>query len=198
MMKQATRILFTLLVFIQTISSAQKLQTNDKAPNLKRISVQGDTINLNDLKNKTVLLTFFRYTSCPACNFRVHELLSHYNQLQAKNIDVIVVFESKKETIKSYLKDTPVPFPIISNPDLKLYKAYGVEKSFYKTIGTLFNKKTKRTLKEGKTLYKAKQKKDGSATRMPADFIIENGIVKTAHYGNTISDHISIETLLTP
>lgn len=175
----------------------QKLKANNKAPVLNVISVQGDSINLDNYKDKTILLTFFRYAGCPVCNARVHELIENYSILQAQNIEVIAVFESSNETLMSYLNDAEIPFPLISNSKLSLYKKYSARNSLFKMIGTMFKKKPKQDMKKGKNLYKGKKyKKDGSMTRMPADFVIKNGTIKNAYYGKYIGDHISIEKIL--
>ncbi len=177
---------------------AQKLKSKDKAPEFEVISVKGDSIRLENFKGKTVLLTFFRFAGCPVCNFRMHELIENYERLKSKNIEIIAVFESGSETLKSYLTDSPVPFPVIGDPALILYKKYSTDKSVFKMMRTMFKKKPKEEMKKGERLFMGKKyKQDGSMTRIPADFIIdEKGIIKTAHYGKFIGDHIPLETLI--
>jgi peroxiredoxin len=186
------------IALITVTTMAQKIKINEKAPKIEAISVQGDTINLENLKGKTVLLSFFRFAGCPVCNFRMHELMENYNQLKAKNIEVIAVFESGNETLKSYLNDSPVPFAVISDPNLVLYKKYRTDKSIFKMMSTMFRKKPKAEMKQGEVLFNGKKyKQDGSMIRIPADFIIdEKGIIKTAHYGKFIGDHIPLESLI--
>jgi thioredoxin-dependent peroxiredoxin len=192
-------ITLTIAITLLTLTTmAQKLKNKDKAPEIGVISVQGDTIKLENLKGKTVLLTFFRFAGCPVCNFRMHELMENYNQLKAKNIEVIAIFESGNETLKSYLNDSPVPFAVIGDPNLELYKKYRTDKSIFKMMSTMFKKKPKSEMKQGEALFNGKKyKQDGSMIRIPADFIIdENGIIKIAHYGKYIGDHIALETLI--
>jgi thioredoxin-dependent peroxiredoxin len=177
---------------------AKKLKINDKAPEIGMISAQGNTIKLENLTGKTVLLTFFRFAGCPVCNFRMHEIIENYNQLKALNIEVIAIFESGNEMLRAYLIDSLVPFPLIGDTNLTLYKKYATDKSVFKMISTLFKKKTKKEMKLGELLFNGKKyKQDGSMLRIPADFIIdENGIIKIAHYGKFIGDHIPLEFLI--
>jgi thioredoxin-dependent peroxiredoxin len=192
-------ITLTIAVSLLTLTTmAQKLKNNDKAPDFEMISVKGDAIRLENLKGKTVLLTFFRFAGCPVCNFRMHELMGNYEQLKSQNMEVIAVFESGNEMLKTYLTDSPVPFPVIGDPTLLLYKKYGTDKSVFKMMRTMFKKKPKEQMKQGETLFQGKKyKQDGSMARIPADFIIdEKGIIKTAHYGKFIGDHIPLETLI--
>ncbi len=192
-------ITLTIAITLLTLTTmAQKLKEKDKAPEFKTISVQGHSISIENLKGKTVLLAFFRFAGCPVCNFRMHELMENYEQLKAKNIEVVAIFESSNETLKAYLIDNPVPFPVISDSSLVLYKKYSTDKSLFKMMRTMFKKKPKSEMKKGEILFKGKKyKQDGSMIRIPADFIIdEYGLIKIAHYGKFIGDHIPLETLI--
>ncbi|MBD1430009.1 thioredoxin domain-containing protein [Sphingobacterium litopenaei] len=52
-------------------------------------------------------------------------------------------------------------------------------------------------MKKGNKLFQRKIKRDGSLTRLPADFIIdENGKIKAVHYGTNIEDHLPITEIL--
>lgn len=187
-----------LLTILNNHIMAQKLKPTEKAPLFEMTSAQGETINLTQYKGKTVLLAFFRFAGCPVCNFRMHELIENYPKLQAKNIEIIAVFESGNKTLISYLTDTKIPFPILGDSSLVLYKKYGTDKSLGKMMATMFKKKPKQEIKQGEALFNGKKyKQDGSMIRIPADFIIdEKGQIKMAHYGKFIGDHIPLEILL--
>lgn len=196
MIKSITLTITITLLSLTTM--AQKLKEKDKAPDFKMTSAQGALINLDNLKGKTVLLAFFRFAGCPVCNFRMHELMENYESLKAKNIEVVAIFESGNETLKAYLNDSPVAFPVISDSTLVLYKKYSTDKSMFKMMRTMFKKKPKAEMKKGESLFNGKKyKQDGSMTRIPADFIIDKyGFIKIAHYGKFIGDHIPLETLI--
>lgn len=177
---------------------SQKIKEGQVAPTFVVVDSKGDTINIEKLKGKKVFLAFFRYASCPVCNFRMNEIIQNYEAIQAKGYEFIAVFESNNATLQQYLTETQVPFPIVGDPDLVLYKKYGVQKSFWRMVGSMFNKKTRSNLKEGKVLVKGKNlKRDGQMSRIPADFLIdENGVITKAYYGTNIGDHLPLETIL--
>lgn len=192
---------YILIIFcvINSISVfSQKIKEKDSAPIFQVVDSKGDTINIENYKGKKVFLTFFRYASCPVCNFRMNEIIQNYEAIQLKGYEFIAVFESTNETLQQYLIENQVPFPIIGDPDLILYKKYGVQKSFWRMVGSMFDKKTRTNLKEGKVLIKGKNlKRDGQMSRIPADFLIdENGVVTKAYYGTTIGDHLPLEIIL--
>lgn len=174
---------------------SQKIKEGQAAPTFVVVDSKGDTINLEKYKGKKVFLAFFRYASCPVCNFRMNEIIQNYDSIQSKGYEFIAVFESNNQTLQQYLSETQVPFPIVGDPDLVLYKKYGVQKSFWRMVGSMFNKKTRSNLKEGKVLVKGKNlKRDGNMSRIPADFLIdENGVVTKAYYGTNIGDHLPLE-----
>lgn len=192
------RLLFFVTLSFFSLGIAQQLKKGNNAPTFTVVDAKGATIQLENYRGKKVFLAFFRYASCPVCNFRMHEIIQNYEAIQTKGYVFIAVFESSNSTLQDYLKETEVPFPIIGDPSLELYNKYGVQRSFWRMVGSMFNKKTKGNLKEGKVLVKGKNlKRDGNMSRIPADFIIdENGKIKMAYYGKNISDHLPLEIIL--
>lgn len=191
-------IVFTIvLMLFQNIAICQKLNVGDKAPYFESIDTNGDTINLDQYKGQKIFVAFFRYAGCPVCNSRVHELIQNYDSISSKGYKIIAIYESDNNTLKDYLTETPVPFPVIGDPKLILYKKYGVEKSFWKMLASSFKKQPKQAMKKGSKLFTKKYKRDGNLARLPADFIIdENGILKAVHYGTNIGDHLPITEIL--
>lgn len=185
------------LMLFQNMAMSQKLKIGDKAPGFEITDTDGNIIKLSNYKGQKVLIAFFRYAGCPVCNFRVHELIENYDSISSKGYGIIAIFESNTITLKEYLSETGVPFTVIGDPHLKLYKEYSVEKSFWKTLSSVFKKQTKEAMKKGNKLFSKKYKRNGNLTRLPADFIVdENGILKAVHYGTNISDHLPITEFL--
>lgn len=191
-------ILVTTCMLYSFFGFSQKIKEGQDAPAFVVVDSKGDTINLEKYKGKKVFLAFFRYASCPVCNFRMNEIIQNYDSIKAKGYEFIAVFESNNQTLQQYLTETQVPFPIVGDSELTLYKKYGVQKSFWRMVGSMFNKKTRSNLKEGKVLVKGKNlKRDGNMSRIPADFLIdENGVVTKAYYGTNIGDHLPLEVIL--
>jgi thioredoxin-dependent peroxiredoxin len=197
-MKHFIKIIGIVVAFSVQFATAQRIKVKDKAPTFTAMDVNGTKIDLEKYKGKKVFLAFFRYASCPVCNFRMHDILENYDQIKASGYEIIAVYESTNETLNEFLKDENVPFPIIGDSELVLYKKYRVEKSFWRTIGSVFDKKVSSNKSKGKELFKGKKlKKDGNLTRIPADFLIdENGIITIAYYGTDIGDHLPLEQII--
>lgn len=197
MIVKKSMVVTLVLMLFQNTAICQRLKVGDKAPYFEAIDTSGDTINLHQYKGQKILVAFFRYAGCPVCNFRIHELVENYDSICSKGYKIIAVYESDNNTLKDYLTETKVPFPIIGDPKLNLYKKYGVEKSFRKMLASAFKKQAKQAMKKGNKLFTKKYKRDGNLTRLPADFIVdENGILKAVHYGTNIGDHLPIEEIL--
>lgn len=184
-------------MLFQHVVHCQKLKIGDEAPHFETIDANGDTIKLSNYKGQKVLIAFFRYAGCPVCNFRVHDLIENYESIRTKGYEIIAIYESDNNILKDYLTETTVPFQVIGDPELALYKKYGVEKSFSKMMGSFFKKQPKEAMKKGSKLFSKKIKRDGNLTRLPADFIVdENGMLKAVHYGTSIGDHLPIAEIL--
>ena len=196
--RTANIMVFIIIAVIQSLlltSSlfGQKLKGGDTIANFSFIDISGNQYEYKNFQHKKVVLAFFRFAGCPISNFRIHELKEEYSQFLSDGFEVIVVFESTAETLKDYAVHVNIPFIVIADPELKLYKEFRIEKSLSKSLKTIFKKKSKEDKKKGKKLYGYKKyKKDGAQTRIPAEFILEEGRVLEAYYGSYIGDYLPL------
>lgn len=171
-----------------------RLDKGQKAIDFKAKDIFDNEITLENYKGKKLLLSFYRYASCPLCNLRVNELIQHASIFKEKGLDMLAVFQSPRDSILEYVGKQNAPFPIIADPDRVLYKLYGVETS---VIGTL-----KAFLRPGRFADAMSKgfmpgKTEGDKTRIPADFIIDADLnVVKAYYGKDIGDHMPIEMII--
>jgi peroxiredoxin len=86
------------------------------------------------------------------------------------------------------------PFPIIPDPEYKIYERYGVEISYKGMLKTSFNlKKVFKAIKGG--FFNTKSTFQDPV--LPANFLIDENLkVKKAHYGKTYDDHLAISEIL--
>jgi peroxiredoxin len=172
-----------------------KIKPPQAAPNFTVRDVKGNSVSLADYRGKKVLLTFYRNVGCPICNLRFHELQSQAAHFQAKGLVVLAVYESSAELMQQYVGDEAFHAIMVPNPDQSLYQLYEVEKSGGKMMKGMFHGAMGK-MKKGKQLFKDKIKQDGTATRIGADFLIdESGNVVTAHYGKFLGDHLPLEAI---
>jgi thioredoxin-dependent peroxiredoxin len=167
-----------------------RIQSGDKAKDFTVRDLNGNPLALQDFKGKKLMLSFFRYASCPFCNLRIHDLIVRHASLEKQGLSLVAVFQSPEESIRQYAGKQNPPFPIIPDPARELYRAYGVEPSwpgFLKGMfraGPFLSALTKGFL-PGKV--------EGETAMIPADFLIgPDLVVRSAYYGKDISDHIPL------
>ena len=172
-----------------------KLTTKSTAPGIVTTDVYGHSFSLTDLKGSKVLLSFMRFTGCPVCNLRVHQLLKESNAFAEKNIKVVLIYESSKANMLEYLQNEKYPFTFITDLENKFYKAYGVEKSWSKFLSSFFKGALDKVMK-GQKLFTKKISNDGSINRIGADFLIdETGKIIIAHYAEYMGDDLPINEI---
>ena len=170
------------------------LNVGDLAPDFTMTDLDGSEIHLYDYHGKKILLCFFRYATCPFCTIRYVRLTQEAERYAKQGIQVIGVFESSAEYIKKYLGSRGLAFPIIPDPEGKLYRQYGVKKSLPGLMFGMFRMPTLLRALFDPEYHMAKP--DSSMTRIPADFLIstDKSIAET-YYGSDIGDHIPFKRI---
>ena len=117
------------------------LETGKKAPDFTLLDQDGEKVKLSGFKGKTVVVFFYPKAMTPGCTRESCDFR-----------DEIAAFKKKKAVVLGISKDTPagqkkfqekyaLPFPLLSDADLEVQKAWGVwgEKTMYgkKVFGTI-------------------------------------------------------------
>jgi peroxiredoxin len=201
-MKNILLLLAALFVSFSALQAQEKLAENVKVPNVVATAASGEKVNLHKLlkDNDRVLICFFRPVWCPICNKRTHELIERYDELQKKGVEVIAIYPSNAEVMAQYVKDSNIPFPVISDPNEEWYKRYAVERSLQKMRATMQNEHAMSELKAGMELQKGKdyEKKNDEQydNLINADFVVKGKrILETAYYGDYVGDHYDLDKL---
>jgi len=170
-----------------------RLENGNAAVDFAIHDIGGRTIRLTDFTDKYLLLSFYRFASCPFCNLRVHEMSQHYAEFHAQGLEMVAVFQSPADKILKYAGKVRHPFPIIADPDRRLYRAYGVETSWAgvaRAMVTRFPDLLRAIFAEGFLPGTI----EGEIQRLPADFLIgPDGRVLHAYYGRDIGDHMPLQ-----
>lgn len=171
-----------------------KLSPPTSAPRFSTVDLTGNPISLDDYRGKHLLLSFYRYASCPFCNMRLHELLQKHDEYKAKGLNFLAIFESTVNSIHKYLDKHNVPFPIIPDPDLVLYNLYGLRASRWGYIkGGLMNLGR---LRQAEKLGFEPGEQENEINMLPADFIIDpEQMVRQAFYAPDIVQHMPFSTI---
>ncbi len=176
-----------------------KLQKGSLAKSFEMEDIYGNLVRLEDLRGKKILLSFFRNVICPFCNLRVYQL-SKLQPEWEEQLQIVALFESPTRIIlKSSFHAGLSPIPVISDPEKKIYAAYGVEISALKTAGSIFHKKfytLAKPAREANIDISHLKKEEKNSKIIPADFLIdENFVIQEAYYGNSVADHIPMERI---
>src|SRR5436190_19094575 len=107
-----------------------RLKPGDKAIPFSVETLAGQTFSLEQFAGKPLLLMFYRYASCPMCNLRLRDFAQHFPRLQARGLEVVAFFHSPARSIRANAGKRHYPFPLVADPDFKVYRSYGVETSW--------------------------------------------------------------------
>src|SRR5688500_7903218 len=97
-------------------STMPMIQKDVVAPIFSLKDVYGRVINLDQYRDKKVLIGFFRHAGCPFCNLRVHTLTKVHEEFKSKGLEMVFFFESREQVIlRSTFHQGVSPIPIISD-----------------------------------------------------------------------------------
>jgi peroxiredoxin Q/BCP len=107
-----------------------KIRVGDRAPDFSGTTQDGSTIRLSDLLEKRFVVLFFYprddtyFCTKEACSFR-----DSYQQFIDAGAEVIGVSSDTAESHRDFAHQHELPFPLISDSDGSLRKAFGVPKT---------------------------------------------------------------------
>jgi len=166
-----------------------RVAEGEPARDFRVVDVDGKEIALEDYRGRWLLLSFSRYAACPLCVLRVSHIVEAYPDLHAKGLDVLMFFQSPRESVLRYLDEFELPFPVVADPGMEVYNLYGVELSwlgYVKAAGRLSELREARRRGYG-------GEPEGVKALVPADFLMgPDLVVRRAHYGGDIGDHLSL------
>lgn len=175
-----------------------KLTENVSAPLFNEIDIFGRPINLENYRDKKVLLAFFRHAGCPFCNLRVHTLTKYHEAWKEKGLEMIFFFESKSQVLlRSTFHQEVSPIPLISDPEKKIYDAYGLESSASKSAISHITTFVQTAFKASRAGVPIHLMADGeSINTIPAEFLIDHNLqIKKVHYSNSLTDRLDIRLI---
>lgn len=171
-----------------------RLKEGGTAPGFRIKDINEIVFDTDARRERTLMLSFFRYASCPLCNMRVHQLIEKHEVLQDK-LDIVMVFQSPKEKIEKYVGRQDIPYRILPDPDRRLYKLYKVEASWMGFLKA-WTLKLKNVFSAIYKYHYLPGSVEGEIHRVPADFIIDKeGTIVRAFYGKDIGDHLPFDEI---
>lgn len=156
-------------------------------------AIDGSMFDLQSIKGKPFMLSFFRFASCPFCNMRMHELVKRFDEL-GNDFTIVAIFDSPIDNLILHAEGHKAPFTILADEENQYYKQYSIEHSIIGVIkGMLFRMPT---LLRGMAKGYIPTTIKGSMTTMPADFLVDaEGIIHQEYYGKDEGDHLPFELI---
>ncbi|NBE92473.1 thioredoxin-dependent thiol peroxidase [Nonomuraea sp. KC401] len=114
-----------------------KLAPGDAAPEFTLPAADGTPVSLGDQRGKQVILYFYPAAMTPGCTKQACDFRDNLSQLTAEGFAVLGVSKDKPEKLAKFVERDALTFPLLSDPDLvvhKAYAAYGPKKSYGREI----------------------------------------------------------------
>lgn len=170
-----------------------RLLPNSTLPSFEIEDIDGKKWSDSKLGSGKIWLAFFRYASCPICNFQYGQMLTRAKAYAEKNVQIVGVFESPASSINTYQKAEERVFPLIPDPDSRLYDLFGLETSLLGMLSGMLSGNAVKGLLQNPSYMLGKR--DGVHTRLPADFLIRDGVIVHAFYASSMDEHIDFATV---
>jgi peroxiredoxin len=172
-----------------------RLIAGDMAPDFVLPGLNNTFVRLSDYRGKRVLLRFNRQAGCPICNPRNREFIRLYPHFQEANTEIIGIFGSPEDVMPLGIGMQNPPYPVLADPKDTVYAEYGVERSLWGLLSPQ-NWKNMAGVIEGSKMESFRAAGEGEATRMPAEFLIdENGRIEQVHYHAFATDFLPLDVL---
>src|SRR5438132_556359 len=103
------------------------------APAFKLQDDEGNWVSLSDLRGKSVVLYFYPKDDTPGCTAEACSFRDEFAEFKTRGVEILGVSADSPESHQKFKQKYHLTFPLLSDPDKKTLKAYGVwkEKSMY-------------------------------------------------------------------
>lgn len=102
------------------------IKAGTKIPPFKALLQNGKEISSDDIKNRKVVLYFYPQDNTPTCTEEACNLKDNHHALLKQGFTVYGVSPDSTRKHTNFIKKYNLPFDLISDPDLKIIKQFGV------------------------------------------------------------------------
>lgn len=102
-----------------------ELQVGQTAPGFTLSDAEGREISLSDYRGQGVVVYFYPKAATPGCTTEACDFRDNINSLAAAGYQVIGISPDAPADNKSFAEDQHLTFPLLSDPNSAVARAYG-------------------------------------------------------------------------
>ncbi len=103
------------------------VQVGDLAPNFTLQNSKGQQVSLEDYwSERPTLLIFWRHYGCGCGVKRAERLSEEYDLLVQQGVNIVIIGQAEPERSAEYAQRNQITTTVLSDPDYKVYRAYGL------------------------------------------------------------------------
>lgn len=103
-----------------------KVNPGDRAPDFEGPTAEGKILGLKDFLGKNVVLYFYPKDDTPGCTKEACSFRDNLQPIRSLGAEIIGVSVDSVESHKKFSTKFGLPFPLISDKEKRIAKAYGV------------------------------------------------------------------------
>lgn len=168
------------------------LKAGDNPVNFSVQSHKGEQVKLSELlKAKAPLMViFYRGGWCPYCNVQIRQLAEAWPEFEKRGVTPVLISVDKPDASAMAKATYEIPFPVLSDPDLKAHEAFDVV--------VQIDDATAEKYKNWGIVLEDWSGKDHHKIAAPGIFLLDkSGTVQWAHVSQDYKTRPSVEQLLT-
>lgn len=108
-----------------TDDRTEHLTTGDAAPDFALADAAGETVRLTDFAGKRVIVYFYPAAFTPGCTTEACDFRDNLASLQGAGYAVVGISADDVATLARFAAEDRLDFPLLSDPDNAVAKAYG-------------------------------------------------------------------------
>ena len=173
-----------------------KIKKGDVINELSLPAIDGSVFDLNFVQGQKLMISFYRYSSCPFCHLRINETINNKDNF-GDNFQTVAIFNCNIESLQKASSKQDSSIFILADENRLYFDKYSVDKStFGVLLGSIFGffRFMKAIFIKG---FNPLTSMSGAFTGLPVDLLIdESGVVIDVKYGKTTIDHIPMSDVI--
>ena len=171
------------------------IQVGGHLPSHVLPSIHDRDIDTGALTGQKVILSFYRFASCPFCNLRMASMVNRWGEF-GEGVQAVAVFDSSIKELKARMARHNPPFEVLADPNKTLYNAVGVRrKKIMGFFGPLFHvRKALKAISKGFIPRTLSPSKLGI---LPVDVLVnEDGSIEHIYEGRDGGDRMNLDDII--